>query len=58
MSRASSRHRPDVSALPARLTPSGPETSRKWRETVARHIVGWEVMGFNGAFSRGRQTVP
>src|SRR4051812_23069901 len=57
MSRASNAHRPDVSALPARLTPSGPgNISGKSVRTVARQIVGWEVMasGYGTAAARSR----
>src|SRR5258705_2817788 len=57
MSRASRAQRPNASALPARLTPSGPgNISGNSVSTVACQILGVEVMPSNGASSRGRQT--
>src|SRR5271169_6306554 len=57
MSRASSAQSPDASALPARLTPSGPgNISGNKVSTVARQIVGSRVIPFNGASGAGRQT--
>src|SRR5712664_2028123 len=57
MSRASRAQRPEASALPARLTPSGPgNISGNSVSTVACQILGVEVMPSNGASGRGRQT--
>src|ERR1700722_6314022 len=56
ISRASNAHNPDASALPARLTPSGPgNISGNRVRTVARQIVALEVMPSNGASGRSRQ---
>src|SRR5437867_7688435 len=58
MSRASSDHRPDASALPARLTPSGPgNISGNSVRIVARHIVALEVIIFHDVSAVGRQTI-
>ena len=62
ISRASSAHRPDASALPARLTPSGPgnisgnRVSTVARQVLASNVLVSEVMAFLGASRSARQT--